>query len=80
MFHKGNTIAIQQVIILLAVFLLSQSVFSQKVNLKGQVTDTLLKPIENSTIYSTPLGHDEGLLFSITDDQGNFKLKLSGNK
>ncbi|MEP0479152.1 MAG: carboxypeptidase-like regulatory domain-containing protein, partial [Nonlabens sp.] len=70
----------QQVIILLAVFLLLNFAASQEIVLKGQVTDSLLNPIENTTIYSKSLGEEEGLLFSISDIDGNYKLKLSKDK
>lgn len=73
-FHK------QHVIFLLAVLLFSGILFAQQVTLAGQILDEKLVPVENTTVYTKPLGHDENLVFSITDAQGNYKLKLSKEK
>jgi hypothetical protein len=67
----------RQVAILLAVFLFLNFAASQKIIFKGQVTDSLFNPIENTTVYSNSLDHEEGLLFSISDIDGNYKLNLS---
>ncbi len=73
-FHK------QQVIFLLAVLLFSGILFAQQVTLAGKVLDEKLVPVENTTVYTKPLGYDENLVFSITDANGNYKLKLSNDK
>lgn len=70
----------QQVIILFAVFLLSSIATGQKINLTGKVMDSLSIPIENTTIYSKSLGPEEGLLFSVSDIDGNYKLNLFREK
>ncbi len=70
----------RQVAILLAVFLFLNFAASQKMIFKGLVTDSLFNPIENTTIYSTPLDHEGGLLFSISDIDGSYKLNLSKHK
>lgn len=70
----------RQVAILLAVFLFLNFAASQKMIFKGLVTDSLFNPIENTTIYSTPLDHEGGLLFSISDIDGSYKLNLSKDK
>lgn len=70
----------QQVIFLLAVFLCATSTNAQKAFIKGKVTDTLNRPIENATVYSKALNQTEGLLFSITSAEGDYNLKLSTNQ
>ena len=71
----------RQVIILFAVFFTFSSIATgQKINLTGKVMDSLSIPIENTTIYSNSLEHEEGLLFSISNIDGNYKLKLSKDK
>ncbi len=70
----------QQIVFLFAVFLFMNLAYSQQVKLIGKVTDTLFVPILNATVYSQPLGHEEGLHFSITDMDGNYNLNLSKGK
>lgn len=70
----------QQVIFLLAVFIFMGVVSAQQITISGNLIDNSRIPIQNATVYTKPIGHDESLVFSITDAQGNYKLKLSKEK
>lgn len=56
-------------------------VLSQNITLNGIVTDSLNKPIPNTNLIAIPLDSIQNKSFTITNQQGNYTLKLkSGSK
>jgi hypothetical protein len=70
----------QHVTILLAVFLLSTVSYAQSLDFVGVISDSLLQPVFNATIYSKPISFDENLKFSVSDIKGKFELRLQKSK
>jgi hypothetical protein len=70
----------QRVALLVAVFLFVNNLCGQQVKIAGIIMNDSSVAIENATVYTKALEHEEGLLFSVTDAQGSYKLKLSKEK
>ena len=70
----------RQVIILLAVFLLSNISYAQILDFEGVILDSLRQPVFNATVYSKPIAFDENLKFSVSDTKGRFELRLQKSK
>ena len=53
---------------------------AQNVNLKGSVIDTLKNPIEYANVIARPANQELNMSFSITDENGKYKLQLFKNE
>lgn len=60
-------------------FLLSNSIHAQTIKIKGKVTDSLQNPLAYANVVAEPKV-DRDIKFSITDDQGNYELRLDKNE
>ncbi len=56
------------------------SLFAQNIVLKGVVTDSTYKPLEFANVIAKPYDKNINLSFSLTDNKGNYNLKLVKNK
>ncbi|MFN2261162.1 MAG: carboxypeptidase-like regulatory domain-containing protein [Psychroflexus sp.] len=72
---------IKNYIILIILFSLTgfSSLNAQQISLIGKVIDSARNPISNTNIIATPLDTDDETLFSISDQKGRYRLKLSEN-
>jgi hypothetical protein len=70
----------QQALLILAAFLFYNNSYGQSQIFSGTVKDSESVPISNATVYSKPLGFEENLLFSVTNENGQFNLNLRQNK
>jgi len=68
-----------KLILLLIVGFFSFS-FSQNVTIKGKVSDSLQKPLVNSNLLAVSKISDKNIHFTITDENGNYLLRLKQNQ
>lgn len=57
-------------------FLSGKFVSAQELLIKGVVVDTLGTPLSRINVLAHPVGSEEVLKFSITDDQGDYSIKF----
>lgn len=55
------------------------SVHAQQVSLEGRVLDSVQQPLVNTNILAIPLDKEQSIAFSITNENGNYKLNLQKN-
>lgn len=55
------------------------SSFGQTMTLKGKILDTLQSPLSNANILFFPTTNQGKVLFSISDTEGNYQVKLEKN-
>lgn len=75
---KKTNVSIVLMIILLATTGLS-SLHAQEVELSGVIRDSLQNPLVYVNIIATPISQDQQLTFSISNKNGDYKLKLAKN-
>jgi len=63
-------------LIILCIFLCSNLIFSQKIEIKGKVIDIDKKPIESATVYLSTKKDSTLVDYTITDPKGLFTLPL----
>ncbi|QSS97345.1 TonB-dependent receptor [Psychroflexus sp. ALD_RP9] len=59
------------------VLLIPLTSFAQTHKLEGKIQDSLQNSIPNTNIIATPLDTDDEITFSISDQKGRYRLKLS---
>ena len=59
------------------VFIVSTSLFSQKITLTGTVKDSLQNPLPYANVIAKPKDVSKNLQFAITDNEGYYKLILA---
>lgn len=52
------------------------SLFAQQVELMGKIQDSLNNPLAYVNMIATPLSQENGITFAISNNQGNYQLKL----
>lgn len=67
------------ILLLFFLFTINES-FSQSYTLTGCVTDSIQKPLFFANIIAKPSDSNLKTDYTITDEQGNYKLKLQSNK
>lgn len=55
------------------------SSFGQSITLKGKILDSLPSPLSNANILFFPTTNEGKVLFSISDTEGNYQVKLEKN-
>lgn len=58
-------------------FLSGKLVSAQELHIKGSVVDSVDTPIPRINVLAHPVGSEEIFDFSITDNNGNYSIKLS---
>ncbi|MEM1339592.1 MAG: TonB-dependent receptor [Bacteroidota bacterium] len=56
------------------------SCYAQTIELSGKVSDKFKNNLPNANIIAIPTENSKNLLFAITDDKGNYVLKLNSNE
>lgn len=51
---------------------------AQEIQIKGVVTDTINKKLQNANVLAIPFEKNYNLKFAITDNEGNYQLELNG--
>ncbi|WP_246296703.1 carboxypeptidase-like regulatory domain-containing protein [Winogradskyella vidalii] len=62
------------------IFILKSYCNAQQVQVQGQITDSLQKPLPYANILAIPETDDQEMKFAITENNGSFKLGLSKNQ
>lgn len=60
--------------------LISELTIAQSIHVTGIVKDSLLNPLAFTNIIAKPLSKNIDMTFAITDESGNYKLKLKKNE
>ncbi|MBQ0786336.1 MAG: carboxypeptidase-like regulatory domain-containing protein, partial [Oceanihabitans sp.] len=61
------------------IFIVGFSCYSQKTTIQGKITDTLQTSLSNANILAVPEAENSEIRFAITNQQGEYKLKLEQN-
>lgn len=69
-----------QTLLKVLLFLVGLSSYGQQVILSGKVTDSLQNPLTNANVLALPETKDEQVRFTVTENNGSFKLGLSKNQ
>lgn len=73
--------ALKKPILLTVLFFITMATcFSQSINLTGKVADILENPLSYANILAIPESDTEDITFAITQENGNYKLRLSKNQ
>ncbi len=56
------------------------SSIAQTVKITGKVTDSIRKPLEYANVFAVPTDKDINISYAITNEKGNYILKLQKNK
>ncbi len=68
-------------LLFLSLFLLfSFGSFAQTIKVTGKVTDSIKKPLEYANVFAVPADKSIGIAYSISNENGNYQLKLQKNK
>ncbi|MGB7841300.1 MAG: TonB-dependent receptor [Salinimicrobium sp.] len=62
--------------IFLFVLVLSTSLWSQQIDLRGVINDSLQQPLPYTNIIATPFADEGSITFAISDELGRYKLDL----
>ncbi|WP_452232861.1 carboxypeptidase-like regulatory domain-containing protein [Lacinutrix sp. MEBiC02595] len=73
-------IKFKYIIILILLFLAGFSLNAQNVIIKGKINNTLQSPLGNANILAIPESENVEIRFAITNQHGEYKLKLEQNK
>ena len=80
-FMRNTKIEKTKVLYLITMLLLfcANFIFSQSVELKGKVVDSIQVPLYYANILAEPIDSSK-IIFAITDEKGRYQIKLSKNK
>ncbi len=70
----------RNIILFLGLIMISKLAYSQSLNVKGIITDTLQNPLVYANILAVPNSNSEEIRFAISNEKGNYKLELSANR
>ena len=67
-------------VLLIITGLFSVGIAAQTVKVTGKVTDSINNPLEYANVFAVPIDKNVNISYAITNEKGNYILKLQKNK